>query len=358
MDEAIPQSFRSWILCLLGVLGTLFVICLATPFFTILIVPLAVVYYFVQVSWPKWHQKQYCLGKSEKKKKRFISGAKKTTENVLFVLHGYSHQTLLLFSVCTALLCGDFETAASSRLSVTLSYILTLQRDGVRSVGDKSLRPSRQVSEAQRNNYWWKPEERLPMDCVKQVRYWFQVLLQNRHHHQIQTNIFLKRCGSQCVSVWHTYICVHVVCVFVPSADGSPSAWSFSGTWWCFSLLCLPSFQETLWTVAWLACPYPTLLMSVMHLLSQHTHCRYCLCHKLIRAIVMVILVAIISSKKKSVFLGLCRSHRPSTGWWGWRLSWRPISLPWREWVNTASLRTRYVEQRQAKQLYQSPWIE
>ncbi|KAM8738721.1 ATP-binding cassette sub-family C member 2 isoform 1-T2 [Acanthopagrus schlegelii] len=48
VDEAIPQSFRSWILCLLGVLGTLFVICLATPFFTILIVPLSVVYYFVQ----------------------------------------------------------------------------------------------------------------------------------------------------------------------------------------------------------------------------------------------------------------------------------------------------------------------
>ncbi|XP_073338250.1 ATP-binding cassette sub-family C member 2 [Pagrus major] len=48
VDEAIPQSFRSWILCLLGVLGTLFVICLATPFFTILIIPLAVVYYFVQ----------------------------------------------------------------------------------------------------------------------------------------------------------------------------------------------------------------------------------------------------------------------------------------------------------------------
>ncbi|TNN71772.1 Canalicular multispecific organic anion transporter 1 [Liparis tanakae] len=48
VDEAIPQSFRSWLLCLLGVLGTLFVICLATPFFTIIIVPLAVVYYFVQ----------------------------------------------------------------------------------------------------------------------------------------------------------------------------------------------------------------------------------------------------------------------------------------------------------------------
>uniref|UniRef100_A0A4W6CQ51 ATP-binding cassette, sub-family C (CFTR/MRP), member 2 n=1 Tax=Lates calcarifer TaxID=8187 RepID=A0A4W6CQ51_LATCA len=45
---SIPQSFRSWVLCLLGVLGTLFVICLATPFFTIVIVPLALVYYFVQ----------------------------------------------------------------------------------------------------------------------------------------------------------------------------------------------------------------------------------------------------------------------------------------------------------------------
>lgn len=50
VDEAIPQSLRSWILCLLGVLGTLFVICLATPFFAIIIIPLAVIYYFVQVS--------------------------------------------------------------------------------------------------------------------------------------------------------------------------------------------------------------------------------------------------------------------------------------------------------------------
>ncbi|XP_058240892.1 canalicular multispecific organic anion transporter 1 isoform X4 [Hemibagrus wyckioides] len=48
VDEMIPVSFRSWILCLFGVLGTLFVICLATPLFTAVIVPLAVVYYFVQ----------------------------------------------------------------------------------------------------------------------------------------------------------------------------------------------------------------------------------------------------------------------------------------------------------------------
>ncbi|KAK7930845.1 hypothetical protein WMY93_007240 [Mugilogobius chulae] len=48
VDEAIPQSVRSWILCFLGVLGTIFVICLATPFFTVVIIPLAVIYYFVQ----------------------------------------------------------------------------------------------------------------------------------------------------------------------------------------------------------------------------------------------------------------------------------------------------------------------
>lgn len=48
VDEMIPMSFRSWTLCLLGVLGTLFVICLATPLFTAVIVPLAVIYYFVQ----------------------------------------------------------------------------------------------------------------------------------------------------------------------------------------------------------------------------------------------------------------------------------------------------------------------
>lgn len=48
VDETIPASLRSWILCLLGVLGTLFVICLATPIFAAIILPLALVYYFVQ----------------------------------------------------------------------------------------------------------------------------------------------------------------------------------------------------------------------------------------------------------------------------------------------------------------------
>ncbi|XP_053306512.1 ATP-binding cassette sub-family C member 2 [Spea bombifrons] len=48
VDETIPMSFRSWIACVLGVIGTLFVICLATPIFAAVIVPLAIFYYFVQ----------------------------------------------------------------------------------------------------------------------------------------------------------------------------------------------------------------------------------------------------------------------------------------------------------------------
>ncbi|KAG8435477.1 hypothetical protein GDO86_013419 [Hymenochirus boettgeri] len=48
MDETIPMSFRSWIACFLGVIGTLVVICLATPIFAAVAVPIAILYYFVQ----------------------------------------------------------------------------------------------------------------------------------------------------------------------------------------------------------------------------------------------------------------------------------------------------------------------
>ncbi|XP_078079204.1 ATP-binding cassette sub-family C member 2 [Mustelus asterias] len=49
IDETIPMSFRAMLSCLFGVIGTLFVICLATPFFTIVIIPLTILYYFIQV---------------------------------------------------------------------------------------------------------------------------------------------------------------------------------------------------------------------------------------------------------------------------------------------------------------------
>lgn len=50
VDETIPMSFRSWISCFMGIISTLIVICLATPFFAVVIIPLSIFYYFVLVS--------------------------------------------------------------------------------------------------------------------------------------------------------------------------------------------------------------------------------------------------------------------------------------------------------------------
>lgn len=50
VDETIPMSFRSWLSCFMGIISTLIVICLATPFFAIVIIPLGIFYYFVLVS--------------------------------------------------------------------------------------------------------------------------------------------------------------------------------------------------------------------------------------------------------------------------------------------------------------------
>ncbi|OWK62309.1 Canalicular multispecific organic anion transporter 1 [Lonchura striata] len=49
VDETIPMSFRSWISCFMAIISTLIVICLATPFFTVVIIPLSIFYYFVLV---------------------------------------------------------------------------------------------------------------------------------------------------------------------------------------------------------------------------------------------------------------------------------------------------------------------
>ncbi|XP_066478250.1 ATP-binding cassette sub-family C member 2 [Tiliqua scincoides] len=48
VDETIPMSFRSWVTCFLGIISTLLMICLATPYFAIVVVPLGLIYYFVQ----------------------------------------------------------------------------------------------------------------------------------------------------------------------------------------------------------------------------------------------------------------------------------------------------------------------
>ncbi|NXE03591.1 MRP2 protein, partial [Lophotis ruficrista] len=47
IDETIPMSFRSWLSCFMAIISTLLMICLATPFFALVIIPLSVFYYFV-----------------------------------------------------------------------------------------------------------------------------------------------------------------------------------------------------------------------------------------------------------------------------------------------------------------------
>ncbi|XP_039927054.1 ATP-binding cassette sub-family C member 2 [Hirundo rustica] len=47
IDETIPMSLRTWISCFMGIISTLIVICLATPFFAVVVIPLSIFYSFV-----------------------------------------------------------------------------------------------------------------------------------------------------------------------------------------------------------------------------------------------------------------------------------------------------------------------
>ncbi|XP_054437323.1 ATP-binding cassette sub-family C member 2 isoform X2 [Pteronotus mesoamericanus] len=49
VDDTLPMSLRSWILCFLGIISTLVMICMATPIFIIIIIPLGAIYVSVQM---------------------------------------------------------------------------------------------------------------------------------------------------------------------------------------------------------------------------------------------------------------------------------------------------------------------
>lgn len=49
VDDTLPMSLRSWVLCFLGIVSTLVMICLATPIFVVVIIPLGIIYVSVQV---------------------------------------------------------------------------------------------------------------------------------------------------------------------------------------------------------------------------------------------------------------------------------------------------------------------
>ncbi|XP_004616472.1 ATP-binding cassette sub-family C member 2 [Sorex araneus] len=49
LDDVLPTSLRSWILCFLGIISTLVMICLAAPTFVIVVIPLSIIYVFIQI---------------------------------------------------------------------------------------------------------------------------------------------------------------------------------------------------------------------------------------------------------------------------------------------------------------------
>jgi len=49
VDTLIPRNFEMWYMCMFKVLGTIFVISYSTPFFLMVLLPLGIFYYFVQV---------------------------------------------------------------------------------------------------------------------------------------------------------------------------------------------------------------------------------------------------------------------------------------------------------------------
>ncbi|XP_047558417.1 ATP-binding cassette sub-family C member 2 [Lutra lutra] len=49
VDDTLPLSLRSWILCFLGIISTLVMICTATPVFVVVIIPLGIIYVSVQI---------------------------------------------------------------------------------------------------------------------------------------------------------------------------------------------------------------------------------------------------------------------------------------------------------------------
>jgi len=49
IDSQLPRSLHSWVVCALSVIATIAVICYSTPLFIVVILPMSVIYYVVQV---------------------------------------------------------------------------------------------------------------------------------------------------------------------------------------------------------------------------------------------------------------------------------------------------------------------
>ena len=50
VDDSLPFYMNIFLACLYGLLGTIVITCYGLPWFTIVLIPLAIIYYFLQVS--------------------------------------------------------------------------------------------------------------------------------------------------------------------------------------------------------------------------------------------------------------------------------------------------------------------
>jgi len=49
IDTQLPRSLHSWVVCALSVMATIAVICYSTPMFLVVILPMSIIYFLVQV---------------------------------------------------------------------------------------------------------------------------------------------------------------------------------------------------------------------------------------------------------------------------------------------------------------------
>uniref|UniRef100_A0A8C4VJS7 Canalicular multispecific organic anion transporter 1 n=1 Tax=Gopherus evgoodei TaxID=1825980 RepID=A0A8C4VJS7_9SAUR len=94
VDETIPMSFRSWLTCFLGIISTLLMICLATPYFALIIIPLIIELFL-------WSQRYYV---STSRQLRRLDSVTRSpiyshfgeTVSGLSVIRAYGHQERFL----------------------------------------------------------------------------------------------------------------------------------------------------------------------------------------------------------------------------------------------------------------------
>ncbi|XP_022355189.1 canalicular multispecific organic anion transporter 1 [Enhydra lutris kenyoni] len=93
VDDTLPLSLRSWILCFLGIISTLVMICTATPIFIVIIIPLGIIYVSVQIFYVATSRQ---LKRLDSVTRSPIYSHFSETVSGLSVIHAFEHQQRFL----------------------------------------------------------------------------------------------------------------------------------------------------------------------------------------------------------------------------------------------------------------------